>query len=49
MIFNGTYSRENVGVGIVFISPSQENISLSYKIEFETTNNVVDTRLLFWV
>jgi ribonuclease HI len=40
MFFDGASSRENVGVGVVFISPAQETISLSYKLEFETTNNV---------
>jgi ribonuclease HI len=40
MFFDGASSREVVGVGLVFFSPSQETISLSYKLEFETTNNV---------
>jgi ribonuclease HI len=40
MYFDGAFSKESVGVGVVFISPSQEVISLSYKLEFETTNNV---------
>jgi hypothetical protein len=40
MYFDGASSREIVGVGVVFISPTQETISLSFKLEFETTNNV---------
>jgi len=40
MFFDGASSRESVGVGVVFISPTQETISLSYKLEFGTTNNV---------
>jgi ribonuclease HI len=42
MFFDGASSKEGVGVGVVFISPTQEFISLSYKIEFETTNNVAE-------
>jgi hypothetical protein len=40
IFFDGPSSRESVGVGVVFISPTQETISLYYKLEFETTNNV---------
>jgi ribonuclease HI len=40
--FYGASSRESVGVGVVFISPTQETISLSFKLEFETTNNVAE-------
>jgi hypothetical protein len=39
-VFYGASSRESVGVGVAFITPTQETISLSYKLEFETTNNV---------
>jgi ribonuclease HI len=42
MFFDGASSREGVGVGVVFVSPTQENISLSYKLEFEVTNNAVE-------
>jgi hypothetical protein len=31
---------------VVFISPCQETISLSYKLEFETTNNVAEYEAL---
>jgi hypothetical protein len=40
MFFYGASSREGVGVGVVFVSPSQKTISFSYKLEFEATNNV---------
>jgi ribonuclease HI len=40
MFFDGASSKEGVGVGVIFVSPTQETISLSYKLEFETTNNV---------
>jgi ribonuclease HI len=42
MFFYGDSSKEGVGVGVVFISHTQEIISLSYKLEFETTNTVVE-------
>jgi ribonuclease HI len=40
--FDGACSREGVGAGVFFVSPAQETISLSYKLEFETTNNVAE-------
>jgi ribonuclease HI len=46
MFFNGASSSEGAGVGVVFMSPSQETISLSYKLEFETTNNVAEYEAL---
>jgi hypothetical protein len=32
MFFDGASSKEGVGVGVVFVSPYQENIALSYKL-----------------
>jgi hypothetical protein len=46
MFFDGASSRESVGAGVVFISPTQETISLSFKLEFETTNNVAEYEAL---
>jgi hypothetical protein len=46
MFFDGASSSEGVGVGVVFVSPSQEIISMSYKLEFETTNNVAEYEAL---
>jgi ribonuclease HI len=46
MFFYGASSKEGVGAGVVFISPTQEIISLSYKLEFETTNNVAEYEAL---
>jgi hypothetical protein len=40
MFFDGSSSKEGSGVGVVFISPAKEVIPLSYKLEFETTNNI---------
>jgi ribonuclease HI len=46
MFFYGASSRESVGAGVVFMSPTQNTISLSYKIEFETKNNVTEYEAL---
>jgi ribonuclease HI len=46
IFFDGASSREGVGAGVVFVSPVQEIISLSYKLEFETTNNVAEYEAL---
>jgi ribonuclease HI len=46
MFFYGAYSRESVGVGVVFLSPTQETIYLSYKLEFETINNMAEYEAL---
>jgi ribonuclease HI len=46
MFFDGACSREGTGVGVVFVSPAQETISLSYKLEFEATNNVAEHEAL---
>jgi ribonuclease HI len=40
--FNGASSREGVGAGVFFVSPCRETIPLSYKLEFEATNNVAE-------
>jgi ribonuclease HI len=39
-------SKDVVGAGVVFVSPSREAISLSYKLEFEATNNVAEYEAL---
>jgi hypothetical protein len=46
MFFDGAYSIIGAGTGVVFVSPCQETISLSYKMEFETTNNVAEYEAL---
>jgi ribonuclease HI len=46
MFFDGSYYREGYGVGIVIISPSKDVIPLSYKLEFETTNNIAEYEAL---
>jgi ribonuclease HI len=44
--FDGSYLKEGVGVGVVLISPKIEEIHLSYKLEFEATNNLVEYEAL---
>jgi ribonuclease HI len=46
MFFDGASSKDIAGVRVVFVSPSRETISLSYKLEFEATNNVVEYEAL---
>jgi ribonuclease HI len=46
MYFDGSSSKEGFGAGIVLISPVQEVITLSYKMEFKTTNNIVEYEAL---
>ena len=42
MFFDGTSTQASVGAGVVLISPSKETIHLSYKLDFKTTNNIVE-------
>ena len=44
--FYGASSIEGTGAGVVLISPKNEVITLSYKLEFETTNNIVEYEAL---
>jgi ribonuclease HI len=46
MFFDGASSKEGVGAGVIFVSPYQETIPLSYKLEFEATNNVAEYEAL---
>ena len=46
MYFDGSSSREGSSARIVLVSPSKKIIYLSYKLEFETTNNIVDYQKL---
>ena len=43
---DGASSKESASAGVVFISPTQETISLSCKLEFETKNNVAESEAL---
>jgi hypothetical protein len=46
MYFDGSSSKESSSAGIVLISPSKEVVTLSYKQEFETTNNIIEYEAL---
>jgi ribonuclease HI len=46
MYFDGACSKDGVGAGIVFISPSKEVTTLSFKLEFEVTNNIAEYEAL---
>jgi ribonuclease HI len=46
MFFDRASYREGTGPGVVLVSPVQEVVSLSFKLEFETTNNVAEYEAL---
>jgi ribonuclease HI len=46
MFFDRASSREGAGAGVFFVSPAQEIVSLSCKLEYETTNNVAEYEAL---
>jgi ribonuclease HI len=46
MYFDGACSKEGYGAGVFFISPSKEVIPMSYKLEFDTTNNISEYEAL---
>ena len=46
MYFDGASAQILAGVGVVLISPSKENIHLSYKLDFKTMNNVAEYEAL---
>ena len=46
MYFDGACSKEGSGVGIFFISPTQEVIHMSYKLEFDTTTDISEYQAL---
>ena len=49
MVFDGAYSKEGVGAGIVLISPTQKEIHLSYMVDFKATNNMDEYESLILV
>jgi hypothetical protein len=46
MYFDGASTKDSVGVGVVLISPSKETVSLSFKLNFRTTNNIAEYEAL---
>jgi hypothetical protein len=49
MYFDGAYLKEGVGAGVVIISPKEEEINFSYKLDFEATNNIGEYEALILV
>ena len=47
MYFDGSMTNSGVGVGVYIISPIRDFKGLSYKLNFECTNNVVEYESLF--
>ena len=46
MFFDGSSSKEGLGVRVVLFSLTNQVISLSYKLEFDITNNIVEYEAL---
>jgi ribonuclease HI len=46
MYFDGAYSKEGAGAGIVLIPPTGDPITISHKLEFDATNNVTEYEAL---
>lgn len=44
--FDGAYTKDGAGAGVVLIPPEGENITVSHKLQFEATNNVVEYEAL---
>ena len=42
LFFDGSCTKDGVGVGVVLISPEKESINQSCKLDFEATNNVAE-------
>ena len=46
MYFDGASSREGLGAGVFLISPTQKRVTISYKMQFSTTNNTAEYEVL---
>ena len=46
MYFDGASAQNSAGARVMLISPAKENIHLSYKLDFKTTNNVAEYEAL---
>ena len=47
MFFDGSSSKEGLGVGVVLFSPSNHVIYLCYNMELETTKNKVEYEAIY--
>ena len=46
MFFDGAYTKDGAGAGVVLIPPEGERITISHKLQFEATNNVAEYEAL---
>jgi ribonuclease HI len=46
MFFDGACTKESVGAGVVLISPSKKTSHLSFKLDFNVTNNIAEYEAL---
>ena len=46
MFFDGANTQASVVASVVLISPSKETIHFPYKLDFKTTNNIVEYEAL---
>ena len=46
LYFDGASSREGSGVSIVLIYPTQQRVTISYKLQFSTTNKTTEYEVL---
>lgn len=46
MLFDRACSRESVGVGVVLISREKKSTQLSFKLDFQVTNNIAEYKAL---
>lgn len=46
LCFDGASSREGSGTCVVLISPTQQKVTMSYKLQFATTKNTVEYEAL---
>ena len=46
MFFNGAFSKEIAGAGVMMVSPKQESTHMSFKLTFQVTNNIAEYEAL---
>ena len=49
MYFDGSSCKEGARAGVLLIYHGGEAIRLMYKLEFVTTNNIVEYEAFFWI
>ena len=46
MFFDGSFTQQGSGVGVLFITPQQYSLSKAYKLLFPCTNNIAEYEAL---